>query len=274
MRVLQAVAAALSASLAAIAASQSPGAAGNLTLVTGSTWPAATGPLAFTANEPSTQASGDFQGGIQIANNVAAILNPPRTVAITSASATTNAGINVTVTGFDRVGLPISETITGPAGNATVTTARLFAVVTQIAVSGAATSIEAGWDGSSYSRWINLANRRGHYQHKIIVLSKTVLSNTQLFIQYTSMAMSKVAGVPAGQTAYAPIDDTGLTWNGGDYPDDVESVGTATATNNGNGTFTDSVTTDNADPWAYVRIKVVAGQNTQVVLRVIPTRTA
>lgn len=238
------------------------------------------GPGAYSPVGPSLSASGDFQGGTQTQQQVAAILNPPRTVAIYSTGDL--AAINFTVTGFDRQGMAITETIAGPYDN-TVNTSRLFAVVTGVSVNATvSTNVEVGYDGSSYSRWINLGNQKGHYQWKLVVLSTAALSDTQLFLQATSMPMNRVAILNANgsNTSAYGRDDIGAQWLGGDLPDDVEQIGgsdgsgIATATNGGNGAFTYSYVSDNTDPWAAVRIKVASGIDAQVVLRVIPTRTA
>lgn len=273
MRVLQAVAQATAAALSGIAASQTLGAAGNLvlsgTLV--SKWYAGSGPVAYTANEPSLQASGDFQSGLIVTGSTAAILNPPKTVALTSTTATTNAGVTFTVSGFDRVGMAITETITGPAGSATVVGKKLFAVVTQISASAAVTSVEAGIDGSSYSRWINLGNQRGHYTYKQVVLATGITSGVNL--QTTSTPMNELGGHSNGQANWSATDDDTFVWGGGDLPEDIE-VTALTLVASGNGIYTDQLSTDNASPFAFVRIQVAAGTNSKVILRVIPTRTA
>jgi hypothetical protein len=238
----------------------------------------AVGPVAYNPGQPGGLASGDFQGGLvggTMVNGV--VLNPPRPVAITSTTSTTNAGVTFTVVGLDRVGMAITEAVTGPAGSSTVVTNRLFATVYSITASAAFTSVEAGWDGTSYSRWINLGNRMGNYANKLIVLG-TGVDSSDVYIQATSMAMNAVAAAPAGSKAWSATDDSGSTWTGGDYPDDIEVLPTGAAvilaSNGGNGTFTDSYVIDATDAWAYVRVVGKAGLNSKLVLRVIPTRTA
>lgn len=238
------------------------------------------GPQAYTAVGPSLVAGGDNRnalvGGARVPG---VVLNPPRPVAITSTTGSTNASVTFTVVGLDRVGMAISEAVTGPAGSATVVTNRLFATVYSITASAAFTSVEAGWDGTSYSRWINLGNRMGNYEYKLIVLG-TAADSTDVGIQATSMAMNAVAAAPAGSLAWSATDDSGSTWTGGDYPDDIEFLPAPGATdvtlisNGGNGAYTFSYVIDNATPWAFVRLAVKAGTNSKVVLRVIPTRTA
>jgi hypothetical protein len=238
------------------------------------------GPVAYTAVGPLLKPSGDNRnalvGGLRVPG---VVLNPPRPVAISSSTGTTNAGVTFTVTGLDRVGMAITEAVTGPAGNATVNTLRLFAVVYSITASAAFTAVEAGWDGTSYSRWINLGNRMGNYQWKLIVLSTAALAS-DVFIQATSEAMNAVAAIPGGSAPWSATDDNGSRWTGGDFPDDIEQIGGTSggaitlAANGGNAAYTYSYVSDNSDPWAYVRLKVAAGADVQVVLRVIPTRTA
>jgi hypothetical protein len=282
MRILQAVAAAIAAETAYICQAQTTAGAGYLTLngdgVT--TYNAPGQPSAYQVVEPSLAASGDFQGGTPIVVTRAAILNPPRPVSITSAS--DEAGVSFTVSGYDRVGLPISETITGPNDD-TVNTLRLFAVVTSVYASAeVSNNVSVGWDGSSYSRWINLGNQRGHYQHKIVVLAAAADSE-DIFLQVTSMPMNRVmaiagaTGNATGRSAYSGNgDDTGGLWLGGDLPDDLQQIGGTylTLTEYGLNTYAYEYVSDNSDPWAAVRVKVAGGTNSQVVLRVIPTRTA
>ena len=180
--------------------------------------------------------------------------------------------------------MAISEAVTGPAGSSTVVTNRLFATVYSITASAAYTSVEAGWDGTSYSRWINLGNRMGNYAYKLIILSPSALSKTQVILQATSMAMNAVAAAPAGSRAWSATDDPGANsnWTGGDYPDDIEEIGlnggattgVSTVSNGGNGYYAASFVLDNTDPFAFYRLVVAAGVNVQAILRIIPTRTA
>ncbi len=95
----------------AIAESQSPLAAGNLTLD-----------------------GADIEDGV-------ATFDVPRKVTLTSDS--DNSGVTVTVTGTDENGDAATEEITGP-DTATVTTTGWFSTVTGIAVDGAATNLKAG----------------------------------------------------------------------------------------------------------------------------------
>jgi hypothetical protein len=60
-----------------------------------------------------------------------------------------------TVTGTDREGAAITDTITG-VNASTVASTKNFATVTAIATDAAGTSIEAGVDGTCESAWLNM----------------------------------------------------------------------------------------------------------------------
>jgi hypothetical protein len=109
---------------AGLAASQSPTGATSLTLTAG------TGVTAIT-NDPS---------GV-----TRYTLDVPRVVTLTSASGTSNAGVTYTITGFDQYGQKMTETITGPAGSATVTSVKTYKYVISITQSATSTSITAGY---------------------------------------------------------------------------------------------------------------------------------
>jgi hypothetical protein len=69
------------------------------------------------------------------------VLDTPRAVSLTSAGVASNA--TITVTGVDRYGQPLTQTLTGPNA-ATVTTTKAFASVTRVttsAIPGAAVSV-------------------------------------------------------------------------------------------------------------------------------------
>lgn len=65
-------------------------------------------------------------------------------VTLTSTTATTNAGNTYAITGTDADGHLQTESVTGPAGNSTVTSTKYFLTVTSIVSAGASTSIAAG----------------------------------------------------------------------------------------------------------------------------------
>lgn len=123
----------------AIALSQTPGAAGDLTL---------NGAL--------------VSGGV-------ATLSPAGRVSIVSGSNISNR--TLTITGTDRYGYSQSETITGP-NNATVYTTKDYKTVTQIAISGAAAgALTAGTNGVASTAWYP-----GDYKRNATVLIAVSLS--------------------------------------------------------------------------------------------------
>lgn len=174
-RVLEAIASTITLDRDGIAQSQSPGAAGNLTLNgAGTDWTASTGALAT-----------------------------PRPVAIYGAADET--GKTFTVTGTDRAGTTITETITGPGLGLTVSTNKLFKTVASVAISAAsAGAVEVGWTAVSYSRWIFASN--SHSDHTLM-LRYIVRGTANYDVQATSMAMNR-------DSHYA----------GGDYPDDITTL--------------------------------------------------
>ncbi len=100
-----------------LAASQTPGAAGNLTLI-----------------------------------GAATTLSPPRRIGIYSGG--NIAARSFVVTGMDRGGQPITETVTG-VNAGTVYTQNVFARVDSIAIDAAAGSaLEVGWGTESITGWI------------------------------------------------------------------------------------------------------------------------
>lgn len=112
-----------------IALSQTPGAAGNLTL-NGST----------------------VSGGV-------ATLDMARRVGITSAGADT--GRTFTVTGTDRLGRYLQEAVTGPGSGLTVYTVNDFLTVTQIAVDAAtAGAITVGTGDKLSSQWLPVDRKK------------------------------------------------------------------------------------------------------------------
>jgi len=79
---------------------------------------------------------------------------------VTIYSAGDNSGVVFTVTGTDRYGNAMTETITGP-NNTTVTGTKNFATVTDVASDGATTgNVEVGVDGTCESQWY-VVNYRG-----------------------------------------------------------------------------------------------------------------
>jgi hypothetical protein len=124
-----------------VALSQTPGAAGNLTL-NGVALKADNGTAAYDIGS--------------------VVLDPPRRVVITSVS--DESAKTFTVYGTDRMNTVISEVVTGPNAT-TATTTKVFKTVTRIAVSAATTgAIKVGWGTEHVSPWVVLGNCMGHNQ--------------------------------------------------------------------------------------------------------------
>jgi hypothetical protein len=111
-------------------------------------------------------------------------------VILTSTTATSNAGVQVTVKGTDRMGQPCQETVTGPAGSTFVSTVRIFSSVSSITLSGAVTAMEAGWNGTDYTRWIFLGQRRVYAQYNIDAWIYGGVTAVTFDVQVTDMRMN------------------------------------------------------------------------------------
>ena len=97
-------------------------------------------------SEQSASGSGSIQmtlNGTLVSNSKVTIPNA-RIVTITSPNATSNSSKTFTIFGKDNESNDIYEAITGPTGNATVTTSKLFSVVSTVSVSGPIVSINIG----------------------------------------------------------------------------------------------------------------------------------
>lgn len=79
-------------------------------------------------------------------------------VTIQNNSGNSKAGINITVLGTDANGAPLTETLAGPAGSATVTTAGYFKTLTSVtpASTWGADTGNIGWAGQFASPWLNV----------------------------------------------------------------------------------------------------------------------
>lgn len=136
------------ASANAIALSQTPGAAGNLTLAGASV---VAGPTLF-QGDPSKPVGG--RGGGVLFTNYAQ-LDTARRVLITSAGA--DSARVFTVYGFDRDLHQMSETVTGVVSGTPVATVRDFFVVTKISVDAAtAAAITVGTNTVGSTAWIQV----------------------------------------------------------------------------------------------------------------------
>ena len=129
-----------------IATSQSPSAAGNLTLVSSTV-----------------------------------TLTPPRFVTITSAGNDT--GVTFTITGTRPGGSVQTEVVTGASGGAATSTLT-FETVTNIAISGASdAAVTAGYTQSGYSDWLPLDI---YTPNQVTTISATVSGTVNYDIQYTN----------------------------------------------------------------------------------------
>jgi hypothetical protein len=189
-----------------IAASQTPGAAGPLTL-----------------------------NGVGVSGGIAT-LTPPRRVAIFSGS---NIAARVfTVTGTDRNGAVVTDTITG-INNTTVSTRKLFKTVTSISVDAATgAAVEAGWTATSITSWIHVANLNHVRVGVDVPAGATVTYSIEATME--NLLRDQVPGYEPAVTVIVPL---------------------ATAA---------SATLDLLTPWSAVRL-VVATQDAALTLRAIPT---
>ena len=94
-------------------------------------------------------------GNVSAGTNGVATLDTPRRVLLTDGGSDT--GITFTITGTDRSGIPITETLTGTASS-TVYTAQDFLTITQIVASGAssASGVQFGTNGVASSAWVRM----------------------------------------------------------------------------------------------------------------------
>jgi hypothetical protein len=119
--------------------------------------------LATTANGISLSQTPSAAGNLTITGSFAtggvATLTPASRVSITSAANISNR--TFTITGTDRYGYAQSEVITGP-NIATVFTNKDFLTVTQVAISGAAAgAVTVGTNGVASSAWYPADYRSG-----------------------------------------------------------------------------------------------------------------
>lgn len=105
--------------------------------------------------------AGNFTLGGDLASGGTVTFTQPQHVTLYAAG--NNSGVTFTVTGTDRYGNAMTESITGPNAT-TVTGTKNFATVTQVA-SGAATTgdVEVGVDGTCESQWYVLNYRGGDF---------------------------------------------------------------------------------------------------------------
>lgn len=103
----------------------------------------------------SVTASGATAGNVQVGAMPAVILDAPRPIILTSSG--NDSALNITISGTDWAGTPISETIPGGNGATLAVSALAYQTVTSIVLSGAtAGTISAGTNGTAISQWMRL----------------------------------------------------------------------------------------------------------------------
>lgn len=111
------------------------------------------GPLTLDGALVTTVTTGHTYGGTPI-TVTSAILDQPRRIEITTTDDET--ANNFTITGFDRSGNPISETLAG-VNTSTVATQQDFAVVTGVSIDGnAVDDVYVGTNDMASSQWARL----------------------------------------------------------------------------------------------------------------------
>ena len=193
-------------------------------------------------------------------------------VVLTSATATSNAGISVTVNGTDRMGQPCSETLVGPAGSVSVSTVRIFSSVSSITLSGAATALEAGWNGTDYTPWIFLGQRRVYAQFNIDAYVFAGVTPVSFDVQVTDMRLND----PRFSTPQLGFQTQAYQLNG-EWADEIYAI-------NSTSPSTTKFQTVLTAPFTAVRLALYSatgnstanppGISAQMVLRVLPAGNA
>lgn len=109
------------------------------------------GPLLLNGALVTTVTTGNTYGGTPI-TVTSAVLDQPRCIVITTTDDET--ANNFTITGYDRNGSPISETLAG-VNTGTMTTAQNFSVVTGVSIDGnAVNDVYVGTSATASSGWV------------------------------------------------------------------------------------------------------------------------
>jgi hypothetical protein len=109
-------------------------------------------PTNATALLPKTVAGGEATSSIPLANPYPYIF-PNLTRSITLTSTDDLAAVNFTFSGTDQFGNAISEVLVGP-NNDTVTSAKLYNTITNIAANGDWTNFSIGYGATGEFQWI------------------------------------------------------------------------------------------------------------------------
>lgn len=169
-----------------------------------------------------------------------ATLSPPRRVAIFSGG--NIAAVVFTITGTDRAGSAITDTITG-VNNTTVSTNKLFASVTRVAAGAAVgTDAEVGWTAVSFTPWLVAGSARKGSTWKMRAFFAAA-GTCNFDVQGTSQNLNRDRVT-------------------GEHPDDLVTLAAAQ---------TGNYTSDNTTPF-YVRL-MVNSQDVPITLRLLPSLT-
>jgi len=170
-----------------------------------------------------------------------ATLTPARRVRVFSGGDVST--VVFTITGTDRAGSVITDTVTG-VNNSTVATGKLFATVTGVSTSAAAgTNVEVGWNDESISAWIFLGSSRRNYTWTLEVFR-------------------------AGHTGTVDYDIEATTQNmlrdqvSGDNPDSLITL---------KANQTTEYVSNNDSPYAAVRLKLNTNSAVTTTIRINPS---
>lgn len=170
-----------------------------------------------------------------------ATLSPARRVNVFSGG--NIAAVTFTISGTDRAGTAITDTVTN-VNNSQVATNKLFATVTNVAVDAAVgTNAEVGWTDESISAWIFLGSARRNYTWTLEVFR-------------------------AGHTGTVNFDVEGTTQNmlrdrvSGDHPDSLTTLKAGQTT---------EYISNNDVPYAAVRLKLNTTSAVETTIRITPS---
>lgn len=124
---------------------------------------------------------------------------PPEPIIIDITSTLDDSARTFVVTGTDRFGEVMTETVNPGPNAGTVQTTKQFATVTEVTVDAAtAGAITVGWGGDVYSRWLPLATE---FDEINIGLGVTVTGTVNFDLEYT---YRNVQGRDESRVPYAP----------------------------------------------------------------------
>lgn len=128
-------------------------------------------PIVFNFTPAATSANGlandaVYTGGVLPLTASSAADNLAHIITVLNNSATDHSGKTFTVTGTDAEGNTQSEALTGPTGNATISTTLYFKTVTSVAVSATtgADTFDVGWTAVAISALYPIDWRQRNFQ--------------------------------------------------------------------------------------------------------------